>query len=143
MTDRQRQRHLVLLYDGVCGACNWTVQTILRHDHHNAMRFAALQSEYGKAVASRHPELQQVDSLVLLEEANGEEAIFTHSAAALRVVSYLGGPWRLLLIGYIIPRAVRDAFYTLFARYRYRLFGKYESCPLPSPDVSSRFLDHA
>jgi predicted DCC family thiol-disulfide oxidoreductase YuxK len=134
---------LVLLYDGVCGFCNRSVQTIIRHDRRREMRFAALQSQYGKAVVARHPELQNVDSLVLVEKADGAERVFTHSAGALRVAAYLGGWWKLFLAAYIIPRPVRDFFYNLFARYRYRLFGKYDSCPIPSPEVRSRFVDNA
>lgn len=134
---------LVLLYDGVCGFCNKSVQTIIKHDRRKEMRFAALQSEYGKAVVSRHAELQNVDSLVLVEGVNGEEKFFIHSTGALRVAAYLGGAWKIFLIAYIIPRPVRDFFYKLFARYRYRLFGKYDSCPIPSPEVRSRFVDRA
>ena len=131
----------VLLYDGVCGFCNRSVQAIIRHDRRREMKFAALQSEYGSAVVERHPELQKVDSLVLVERVSGEEKVSTHSTVALRVAAYLGGAWKLLMIAYVIPAPVRDVFYNLFARYRYRLFGKYESCPLPSPEIRSRFLD--
>ncbi len=133
----------VLLYDGVCGFCNRSVQTIIRHDRRGDMRFAALQSEYGRAIVSRHAQLQNVDSLVLVEQIDGEEKVFIHSTGALRVAAYLGGWWKLCLIAYIIPRPVRDFVYRLFARYRYRLFGKYDTCPIPSPEVRSRFLDRA
>ena len=131
----------VLLYDGVCGFCNRTVRAIIHYDRRRDMKFAALQSEYGKSVVARHPELQQVDSLVLVERLNGEERISTHSTAGLRIAAYLGGAWRLFLIAYLVPRPIRDLVYNLFARYRYRLFGKYESCPLPSSEVRNRFLD--
>ena len=42
-----------------------------------------------------------------------------------------------------MPRVVRDCFYDAFARYRYRLFGKYDRCLVPAADVRSRFLDSA
>jgi len=45
----------VLLYDGVCGFCNKTVQVILDRDRRGTMRFAALQSDYGRVVLDRHP----------------------------------------------------------------------------------------
>lgn len=132
----------VLLYDGVCGFCNQTVQMILRRDRRGTMRFAALQSAYGEAVKARHPELQNVDSVVLIEQSSdGAERVHVRSDAALRVAAYLGGWWKLLLIFRIFPRAVRDFFYDTFARYRYRLFGKYDSCPVPSPEVRSRFIE--
>ena len=133
----------VLLYDGVCGFCNRSVQTIIRHDRGGEMRFAALQSEYGKAVIARNPQLQNLDSLVFVERVNGVEKVWTRSTGALRIAGYLGGAWKLFLIAYIVPRPLRDVFYNLFARYRYRLFGKYESCPVPSQEIRNRFLDSA
>ena len=136
--------HPVLLYDGVCGFCNMSVQTILRHDRRGLMRFAALQSDYGKGVIARHPELQDVDSLVYVEKpSTAQERVLVRSAGALQVASYLGGAWKLLLVFRLVPRAVRDFFYDLFARYRYKLFGKHDMCLLPAPDIRARFLDKA
>jgi predicted DCC family thiol-disulfide oxidoreductase YuxK len=132
----------LLLYDGTCGFCNKSVQMVLRHDHRGTMRFAALQSEYGRAVIARHPELRDVDSIVFLESEGVRERAHVRSDAALRVISYLGGAWKLLLVGRLIPRRLRDFMYDLFARYRYRFFGKYDSCLLPPPEVRSRFIDN-
>ena len=136
---------LILLYDGVCGFCNQSVQSILKYDKRGTMRFAALQSDFGRAVINRHPFLSNVDSIILLEKFphTGEEKVLIRSTAALGVISYLGGLWRILLLFYIIPRPIRDFFYDLFAKYRYRFFGKYDSCMLPPPDVRSRFIDAA
>ncbi len=133
----------VLLYDGVCGFCNSTVQTILKLDKKGTMRFAALQSEFAKSILQRHPGLQGIDSIVLVEPAYGdnEERVFVRSAAALRVAAYLGGPWKLLRGASIVPAPIRDFCYDLIARYRYRIFGKYDSCMLPSADTRARFLD--
>jgi predicted DCC family thiol-disulfide oxidoreductase YuxK len=133
---------LVLLYDGVCGFCNAAVQFIIARDRRGAMQFAALQSEYGQALRSRHPSLENVDSLVLVKRSSdGAERVFIHSEGALQVASYLGGVWKLFLVLYVVPAPVRDFLYRLFARYRYKLFGKYDSCLLPPPSVRSRFLD--
>jgi predicted DCC family thiol-disulfide oxidoreductase YuxK len=131
----------VLLYDGVCGFCNKSVQLILDRDRRGEMRFAALQSDYGAAIVERHPELRGVDSVVFVEREGGGERVYTRSDAALKVASYLGGFWKVLLAAKVVPRRVRDYFYDLFARNRYRLFGKYDSCMLPPPEVRSRFLD--
>jgi predicted DCC family thiol-disulfide oxidoreductase YuxK len=42
---------------------------------------------------------------------------------------------------YIIPRPLRDFFYDLVAKYRYKFFGKYNACLLPPPDVRARFIE--
>jgi predicted DCC family thiol-disulfide oxidoreductase YuxK len=134
----------VLLYDGVCGFCNKTVQTIVRYDKRGTLRFAPLQSELGQSVKARHPQLEHVDSVVFVEHPGGSgdaEEVFVKSRAALRVVSYLGGFWKIFLIFRLVPRPIRDFLYDLFAKYRYRLFGKTDACMLPSPEVRERFLN--
>ena len=132
----------VLLYDGVCGFCNKTVQMILDRDRRGTMRFAALQSDYGQAIVARHAELRDVDSVVFVENArDGAERVYVRSEAALRVAKYLGGAWKVFLVAKIVPGRLRDFLYDLFARNRYKLFGKYDSCMLPPPEVRSRFLD--
>lgn len=144
MNNHPTQGAPVLLYDGVCGFCNQTVQVILRLDPRGTMRFAALQSEYGQRVVARHPSLRGVDSVVFVEPtaaADGAERVHVRSDAALKVVSYLGGPWKIFLLARLLPRRLRDALYDAFARNRYKLFGKYDSCLLPAPEVRSRFMD--
>lgn len=133
----------VLLYDGVCGFCDGMVQFVLRHDRRGTLRFATLQGAYGHAATLRHAELRNIDSVVWLETLpeNGTERVLTRSDAAIRVAEYLGGPWRLVLASRVIPQAVRDSLYDLFAHYRYRIFGKRDRCAVPPPGSRARFLD--
>lgn len=132
----------VLLYDGVCGICNRSVQTILRFDRRGTLRFAALDSDFARGVIARHPGLQDLDSMVFVQNPDRpDERIAVRSAAALQVLSYLGGPFRLLLAARLIPAGLRDWLYDRFAAIRYRLGGRHDTCPVPSPDVRSRFLD--
>ena len=132
----------VLLYDGVCGVCNSAVRTILRFDPNGTLRFAALDSAFARAVFDRHPTIAGVDSVVFVDEP-GEpaERVAVRSAAALRVVDYLGGPWKLLKVARVIPAPLRDWLYDRVADVRYRIFGKYDTCPLPPPEVRARFVD--
>ncbi|MEZ0382804.1 MULTISPECIES: thiol-disulfide oxidoreductase DCC family protein [Mycobacteriaceae] len=131
----------VLLYDGVCGVCNRSVQTILRHDRHGTLRFAALDSDFARAVIERHPDLQDIDSMVFIDDPGQPgERVSVRSAAALKVVRYLGGPFRLFLAARIIPAGLRDRLYDRFAAVRYRVGGRYDTCPLPAPEVRTRFL---
>ena len=41
----------------------------------------------------------------------------------------------------IVPRGLRDWAYRVGARNRYRIFGQYDACPVPSEETRSRFLD--
>ena len=133
----------VLLYDGLCGFCDGTVQFILRHDRRGTLRFATLQGDYARALMSRHPELANVDSIVLVEPdpSRGTEHVYTRSTGALRLARYLGGAWHLARVVRIVPRFIRDGAYDAFARIRYRVFGRYDSCPIPTPEQRARFID--
>jgi predicted DCC family thiol-disulfide oxidoreductase YuxK len=133
----------VLLYDGLCGFCDRTVQFILARDPGGMMRFAPLQGEFARDVLRRHPSLHGVDSLVWVEAratSTGASPL-VRSDAILAVADYLGWPWRAAVMFRIVPRFLRDWAYDLFARYRYQLFGRFNACPLPSPDVRARFID--
>ena len=130
------------MYDGVCGFCNGVARTILRFDRHGALRFAALDSDFARAVIDRHPTLADVDTMVFVDDpGQPQEIVSVRSAAALRVARYLGGPWKVLLVAGLIPARLSDWLYDRFAAIRYRVFGQYYSCPVPAPDVRARFLD--
>src|SRR5688572_9464314 len=98
----ETKKRPVLLYDGVCGLCNKSVQVILQQDRQGLLQFSALQSEFGSAVRARHPEIEGVDSVMLVESDERGERVSTRSRAVLRVAALLGGIWRLLLIAYLI-----------------------------------------
>jgi predicted DCC family thiol-disulfide oxidoreductase YuxK len=132
----------VLLYDGVCGVCNRAVRTILRLDPTGPLRFAALDSVFAKAVIERHPEIADIDSVVFVDDpGQPSERVAVRSESAMRVVDYLGGPWRVLKIAGLVPTPLRDWLYDRFAAVRYRVLGKYDSCPLPPPEVRARFIE--
>jgi predicted DCC family thiol-disulfide oxidoreductase YuxK len=40
----------------------------------------------------------------------------------------------------LLPASVRDFFYKVFARNRYALFGRQDTCMVPTEDVRSRFV---
>lgn len=131
----------VLLYDGVCGICNWAVQTILRLDRRGSLRFAPLDSDFARAIIHRHPAIQDVDSVVFVDQpGRPRERVAVRSEAAFRVVDYLGGPWKLLKATRIIPAPLRDRLYNNFADIRYRVFGRHDTCPIPPPEVRDRFV---
>jgi predicted DCC family thiol-disulfide oxidoreductase YuxK len=40
----------------------------------------------------------------------------------------------------LLPVWLADFFYGIIARVRYRVFGKYDHCPVPPAEDRSRFL---
>lgn len=136
----------ILLYDGVCGLCNRFVKFILKRDHNDRFRFAALQSEYAAKILARHGvNALDLDTVYLVSSyGQAGERLTNRSNAAIAVFAELGGFWSVVS-GFlrVIPRPVRDWGYNLVARSRYRIFGRYDSCPLPDPKDRQRFLDRS
>jgi predicted DCC family thiol-disulfide oxidoreductase YuxK len=134
----------IILYDGVCGLCNSLVQFLLKRDSDGRLRFASLQSDFATQVLQRHGfDPKDLDTMHLVENYDQpDERVLQRSTAILRAGRELGGVWSFLAaLGRVVPRPVRDVFYGLVARNRYRVFGKYDTCMLPDPNQRSRFLD--
>jgi predicted DCC family thiol-disulfide oxidoreductase YuxK len=135
----------VLFYDGVCGLCNRTVQFILRRDRREVFRFAPLQGPLANRILKTHgidpSDLDTIYVAVNCDQSSKERLLAT-SDAAVFVLRELGGIWRVgaAVLG-MLPRSVRNWGYGLIARNRYRIFGRYETCPIPSENVRTRFLD--
>lgn len=126
----------IVLFDGVCNFCNGSVNFIIRNDPEKRFRFAALQSDAGTRLKTQYSIAGDIDSVVLIE--NGKA--YTHSTAGLRIAKALGGIYSVVYILIVIPASIRDWAYRTFARNRYRLFGRQETCMLPTPDIRDRFL---
>ncbi|MEO7427485.1 MAG: thiol-disulfide oxidoreductase DCC family protein [Fibrobacteria bacterium] len=131
------ETHPILLFDGVCNLCNGFVRFLLKRDGKDLFRFAALQSESArKMLAGFGRSGSELDSYLLVHQG----LCLDKSTAALTTLKLLGWPWRMLYFLKLAPRPMRDWVYERIARNRYRLFGRRETCMLPSPDLESRFL---
>lgn len=130
-------RDKVVLFDGVCKLCNGWARFLIHQDRRRVFRLATVQSPEGQALL-RWAGLptDHYDTLVLVEG----DRVYLRTAAILRVLARLPLPWPLLVAGWIVPRPLRDWAYDKVARNRYRLFGRYERCLLPTPDHLARFL---
>jgi predicted DCC family thiol-disulfide oxidoreductase YuxK len=127
----------IIVFDGVCVLCNRSVQFVLSHDREQRFYFATLQSEAGRSLLLEHGlDADDPTSFLLVEDGRADTA----SDAWIRIVSRFGGGWRLLYLLHLIPRPLRDAVYRWIARNRYRWFGKYDTCMLPSPELARRLL---
>lgn len=128
----------VLLFDGVCNLCNGWVNFVIDHDPEARIRFTPMQSESGRLLMeSAGYRRDTMDTVILID--NGD--VYERSDAVFQITRYLRGSIRLIRIGKIIPRRVRDAIYDLIARRRYQWFGKREECRIPEPGVKERFIE--
>ncbi len=136
----------IILYDGVCGFCNRTVQFILKRDSKDHFRFATLQSEFAGNLLRKHGlSAESLESVYLVIDAGKPtERVQVRSDASISIGRELGIFWRVMAnLLSIVPQSLRDWGYSEIARYRYRIFGKYDTCPLPKASDRHKFLDVA
>lgn len=126
----------IMIYDGVCYLCNSSVNFIIKRDTRNRFLFTPLQSDYAQALMIKYGLEHLVDDTFILIK---DERCFFQSDAALEISKEFSGLWRLLRVFKVVPKPFRDFFYGLIARNRYRLFGKADSCKIPSAEVKAKF----
>ncbi len=131
--------HLIL-FDGVCNLCNGLVKFIIRRDRQGKIKFSALQSSFGQSFLENFkPDPIKINTVIYVSERR----IFYKSLAILHLLKDLGGIWKLSYGFIIIPAFLRDFIYDLIASTRYRIFGKKDSCMIPTDDVKWRFLTNS
>lgn len=132
----------IILYDGVCGLCNRLNQFLLKRDKDDRFRFASLQSDFASELLKGHGlDANDLDTVyVVVDYGKPGERVLARSDAVLYALQQLGGPWSVARLATVLPRALRNAAYNIVARNRYRVFGKYEVCPIPEERFKHKFL---
>jgi predicted DCC family thiol-disulfide oxidoreductase YuxK len=130
----------VVFFDGVCNLCNGLVDFLVRHDDRHHLRFASLQSEIGQCVARVARPDGSTPALSTIYLVDAEGYVYERSDAILKILISLGGYFRLSSPLWLVPRMVRDAVYRVVSKSRYRIFGKRESCRLPTPEERAQFI---
>lgn len=134
MIDKQK----IILFDGVCNFCNFWVNFILDRDKKDLFKFAALQSKLGNEILKKfNMDKSNLESVILLDG----ESVYSKSTAALKIAKELSGPVKILYPLLILPKFLRDFFYDLIAKNRYKIFGKKEVCRIPTEEEKVKFLD--
>ena len=126
----------LILFDGVCVLCCWWVRFVIERDASARFRFVAIQSTRGSAPATR----------LAVDVASPETNVATinghayfKSDAMILVLSGLPG-WSWSRIFLLLLRRARDWAYDRIARNRCRLFGRNESCLVPTSATAARFV---
>ena len=130
------QKPPIVVFDGVCTLCNSTVDFLIRNDRTGTLLFGSFQDEHIADLLKKHGVTSAPDSVYLIEGG----VLYQESEAALRLVRYLGGAWRVFRVFAVVPAVLRNAIYRWVARNRYRWFGKRDVCRIPTQEERHRFL---
>lgn len=133
--EQKEDRGKVVLFDGVCGMCNASVDFILRQDRYEKFLFSPLQGEFAKIQVPQ--ECEDLNTIIYWRNGN----VLRRSSAVLRILVDLGGVWVIVWPLLLIPSFLRDLAYRVIANNRHLISKKRIVCRLPSPEEKERFLD--
>jgi predicted DCC family thiol-disulfide oxidoreductase YuxK len=127
----------ILFFDGYCSLCNSSVDQMVRWDQKGVLKFASLQGETAKRLLP-NPASVENDPDTVLYLRGGQ--IHDRSTAILLSLKDIGGVWALLSVFLMVPKPLRDLVYRFVARIRYRVFGRRDTCRIPTPLERERIL---
>lgn len=126
------QKGKIIIFDGICGFCNKSIDILMRLDTQKIFKYTSLQGEFIKTL-NIDP---NIDSIIYYEDGT----LYYKSTAILKILRSLGGIWIISNVFYIIPRVIRDFTYDIIAKYRYNIFGKMDSCRMPKEGEEGLFI---
>lgn len=129
----------LILFDGYCGLCNKFVDYVLRKDATHIFKLAPIQGETAAQVIATHSlkvVLSDPSSIIYIDG----DIVYEKSDAVLHIMSKLSKVGALYNLLFYVPKIIRNPSYELIAKYRYKIFGKQQSCRMPTKEEKDRLL---
>jgi predicted DCC family thiol-disulfide oxidoreductase YuxK len=133
----------IVFFDGECGLCNALVQFLLKYDRRGQLFYAPLQGDFAEHILRRLGiDAGELNTAYFLTGWDTEaEVLYARGEAAIRMLASLGGLFSAAKVGLLLPNVVLNLGYAVVARNRYRIFGRRESCMIPTAQLRSRFVE--
>lgn len=126
----------LILFDGFCNFCSDAVQWLVSIDPEAIFKFAPIQSPLGRELYARHGlDPENVQTLMLVDG----DGVLTKSAAVLAILEKLH--WPIIGAAQWLPLSLRDRAYDEFAARRFTIFGRRDTCLVPTAAQLDRFID--
>ncbi|HXH21073.1 MAG TPA: DCC1-like thiol-disulfide oxidoreductase family protein [Dehalococcoidia bacterium] len=136
MTSSRPPRRAVIIYDASCALCSRSANFVAARDRVGRFRYGGVASIRARELLAEHGiDPVALDAVALVDA----EGAYTGSTAALRVLSALPLPWRLLGVLRFVPVPIREPLYRFVARNRHR-FTAGRACPAPHPRLLERLI---
>ena len=126
----------IILFDGVCNLCNSTVSFLIKYDKNNIFKFAASQTNAGENIIRQYNILNEGKSVIFIKD----RIVFYKSDAIIEIAKQIKGWPHIFKYACLFPKFLRDGIYNIISKNRYSLFGKKETCMVPTEEDRSRFL---
>lgn len=138
MLKSNMEKQNIIIFDGVCNFCCGAVNFIIKRDPNKKFKFTPMDSKLSTELLEKY-DMKHIgkETIYLIID----DKCFYKSTAALEIAKELSGFWYIFNIFKIVPVRLRDFIYDIISKNRYKLFGKKDSCMIPTQDIKDRFID--
>jgi predicted DCC family thiol-disulfide oxidoreductase YuxK len=132
-------KEYVILFDGICNLCNGFINFVIQRDDKRKIYYGSLQSESSKELLKKY-NIQLGDSFSTIYFLK-KGKLYQRSTAILQVVKELSKFYSVLSsIAMLVPEFIRDSVYSFISKNRYLLFGKKDTCRMPTLEERNQFI---
>ena len=124
----------IVVFDGVCVLCNRFFNWLIKNDKDERFMYTNFQSDFSK---KNNLKLKDINSVAVIK-TNGEKIYKVQ--AVYYILKKIDRYFIVQILLKLLPLFLTNICYDLIANFRYRIFGKYETCIIPNENVRKNFI---
>jgi len=125
----------IVVFDGVCVLCNRFFNWLIKNDKNEKFMYTNFQSDFSK---KNNLKLKDINSVAVIR-TNGEKIYKVQ--AVYYILKKIDRYFIVRILLKLLPLFLTNICYDLIANFRYRIFGKYETCIIPNENVRKNFIN--
>ena len=125
----------IVVFDGVCVLCNRFFNWLIKNDKDEKFMYTNFQSDFSK---KNNLKLKNINSVAVIK-TNGEKIYKVQ--AVYYILKKIDRYFIVQILLKLLPLFLTNICYDLIANFRYRIFGKYETCIIPNENVRKNFIN--
>jgi len=125
----------IVVFDGVCVLCNRFFNWLIKNDKDERFMYTNFQSDFSK---KNNLKLKDINSVAVIK-TNGEKIYKVQ--AVYYILKKIDRYFIVRILLKLLPLFLTNICYDLIANFRYRIFGKYETCIIPNENVRKNFIN--
>jgi len=125
----------IVVFDGVCVLCNRFFNWLIKNDKDEKFMYTNFQSDFSK---KNNLKLKDINSVAVIK-TNGEKVYKVQ--AVYYILKKIDRYFIVQILLKLLPLFLTNICYDIIANFRYRIFGKYETCIIPNENVRKNFIN--
>ena len=125
----------IVVFDGVCVLCNRFFNWLIKNDKDEEFMYTNFQSDFSK---KNNLKLKDINSVAVIK-TNGEKIYKVQ--AVYYILKKIDRYFIVRILLKLLPLFLTNICYDLIANFRYRIFGKYETCIIPIENIRKNFIN--